>query len=88
MSIYDGPVPHKFRHKLKLMSPKVNVVSQATQEYLRWFESLTTLDQTGHPNYIPFIIDLLIETTRLTKALLNDTLLCVSRFIFDRPTWY
>jgi hypothetical protein len=30
MSIYDGPVPHESRRKLKLMSQELNIVSPAT----------------------------------------------------------
>jgi hypothetical protein len=46
-------------------------------EYLRWSESPITLDQTDHsdsipkPGRFPLIINPLVGTTRLTKALMD-----------------
>jgi hypothetical protein len=77
MAIYDEPVPHKSRCKLKHKSQMINAVSLATPEYLRWSESPITIDQTNHPDSIsklgrfPLIVDPLVGTTWLTKALMN-----------------
>jgi hypothetical protein len=77
MAIYDEPVPHKSRRKLKHKSRMINAVSLATPEYLRWSESPITFDQIDHPDSIPkpgrfcLIVDPLVRTTQLTKALMN-----------------
>jgi hypothetical protein len=34
MSIYDGPIPHESRCKIKLTSQEVNAMSSATSEYI------------------------------------------------------
>jgi hypothetical protein len=44
MSIYDGPVPHESKRKLKLMSRTVSPVSPANPKYLYWSESPITFD--------------------------------------------
>jgi hypothetical protein len=79
MSSYGKPVPHESRCKLKLMSRAVNVISPATSEYLRWSESpiKITFDRTDHsdsipkPGRFPLIVDRLVGTTQLTKALMD-----------------
>jgi hypothetical protein len=49
----------------------------AVLEYLRWFKSPITFDRTDHPNSIPkpgrfpLIVNLLVKTTWLTKALMD-----------------
>jgi hypothetical protein len=67
MSIYGGPAPHEYQHKLKLTSWVVNVMSTVVPEYLHWSESLITFDQMDHP----LIVDLLVGMTRLTRALMD-----------------
>jgi hypothetical protein len=77
MLIYGGPVPHKSRRKLKLMSRTVNNVCSATPEYLRWSKSLITfhrrhhLDSIPKPKRLPLIVERLVRMTQLTKALMN-----------------
>jgi hypothetical protein len=77
MLIYGGSAPYESRRKLKLTSRAVKTVSPATLEYLHWSESPITFDQTDHPDSIPkprrfpYIVDLLVGTTRLTKALVD-----------------
>jgi hypothetical protein len=52
-------------------------VSVAVLEYLRWSESPITFDQTDHsdsipnPGRFPLVIDPLVRTTRLSKALMD-----------------
>jgi hypothetical protein len=52
-------------------------MSLATPEYLRWSESPITFDRTDHPDCIPkpgrfpLIVDLVVRTTQLTKALMD-----------------
>jgi hypothetical protein len=59
------------------MSRTVNVVSPATLEYLHWYESLITFDQTDHldgiskPGRFPLIINSLVEMNQLIKALMD-----------------
>jgi hypothetical protein len=71
------PPPHESWHKLKLTNRVVNAVSPATLKYIRWSESPIIFDRTGHLNSIPksgrfpLIVDPLIRTTRLTKALID-----------------
>jgi hypothetical protein len=75
MSIHGGSVPHESLCKLKLMSWAVNAVSPATPEYLWWSKSSINFDLTDHPDCVlklgrfPLIVDPLVRTTRLTKAL-------------------
>jgi hypothetical protein len=75
--IYDGPISHESRHKLKLMNQTVNVMSPATPKYLRWSKSPITFNRMDHSNNIPkpgrfpLIVDPLVRTTRLTKALVD-----------------
>jgi hypothetical protein len=77
MWIYDGPVPHKSRRNLILMSHAINTVNPATLEYHRWSESLITFDQMDHPSNIPMpvwfpiIINPLVRMTQLIKALMD-----------------
>jgi hypothetical protein len=52
----------------------VNTVSPAAPEYLCWFESPITFDQTNHldsipkPGKFPLVVDPLVGMTWLTKA--------------------
>jgi hypothetical protein len=75
MSIYGGPAPHESCCKLNLTGRAINDVSAVVPEYLRWSESQITFYRTDHPDSIPkpgripLIIDLLVGTTCLTKAL-------------------
>jgi hypothetical protein len=52
-------------------------MSLAILEYLRWSESPITFDWTDHPDSIPksgrfpLIVDPLVKTTRLIKALMD-----------------
>jgi hypothetical protein len=77
MLIYGGPASHELQRKLKLTSRAINAVSAAVLEYLRWSESPITFDRTDHPDSIPkpgrfpLIVNPLVETTRLTKALMD-----------------
>jgi hypothetical protein len=77
MSIYDRPAPHESRRKLKLTGRAINNMSVVVPEYLRWSESLITFDQTDHldsipkPRRFPLIVDPLVGTTQLTKALMD-----------------
>jgi hypothetical protein len=55
----------------------VNIMSPAALEYLHWSESLITFDQTDHPDSLPkprsfaLIVDPLVGTMQLTKALMD-----------------
>jgi hypothetical protein len=74
LSIYGGPAPHESRHRLKLIGWLINSMSAAVLEYMRWSESLITfdhLDSIPKPWWFPLIIDPLVGTTRLTKALMD-----------------
>jgi hypothetical protein len=77
MSIYGGPAPHESHRKLKLTSRVINFVSMSVPEYPHWSESPITFDQMDHPDSIPkpgrfpLIVDPLVRTTRLTKALMD-----------------
>jgi hypothetical protein len=77
LSIYGGLAPHESRLKLKLTYWAVNSVGTSIMEYLRWSESLITFDRMDHPDSIPelgwfpLIIEPLVGTTRLTKALMD-----------------
>jgi hypothetical protein len=77
MSIYSGPIPHESQCKLKLTSQAVNAVCPATPEYIRWSESPITFNRTDHSDSIPkfgrfqLMVDPLVRTTRLTKALMD-----------------
>jgi hypothetical protein len=77
MWIYSWPNPHESRRKLKLTYWAINVVSLAVLEYLGWSESLISFDQIDHLDSIPklgrfpLIVDLLVGTTWLTKALMD-----------------
>jgi hypothetical protein len=77
MSIYGGPIPHESRHKLKLTSWVVNAISPAALEFFRWSKSSITFDQMDHsgimskPGRFPLIVNPLVGTTRLTKALID-----------------
>jgi hypothetical protein len=59
------------------MSRTVNVVSPATLEYLHWYESPITFDQTDHldgiskPGRFPLIINSLVKMNQLIKALMD-----------------
>jgi hypothetical protein len=78
MSLYGRPTPHESRCKLKLIDRVINSISAVTPEYLHWPESSITFDQTDHPDSIPkpgrfpLIVDPLVGTTRLTKALMDE----------------
>jgi hypothetical protein len=78
MSIYSGPAPHESERKRKLTSWAIHAICPATLEYLRWSESLITFDQTNHLDSIPnpgrfsLIVDPLVGTIRLTKALMDE----------------
>jgi hypothetical protein len=77
MSIYSGLVPHESRRKLKLTGRVIHSVSATVPEYLHWSESLITFNRTDNsdiipkPGRFPLIIDPLVGTTRLTKALMD-----------------
>jgi hypothetical protein len=77
MLIYGRPGPHESRRKLKLTSWAIHSVSTVVLEYLRWSKSPITFNRTNHPNIIPkprrfpLIVDPLVGTTRLTKALMD-----------------
>jgi hypothetical protein len=77
MSIYDGLTPHESCHKLKLISRAINPVSVVVPKYLHWSESPVTFDRTDHLDSIPklgrfpLIVDPLVGTTQLTKALMD-----------------
>jgi hypothetical protein len=77
MSIYGGPVTHESWCKINLMNSEVNVVNSATLMYLRWSESQITFDLMDHPYCVPkperfpLMVDPLVGTTRLTKALID-----------------
>jgi hypothetical protein len=77
MLIYDGPIPHEFWCKLKLTSRAVNTVCLAIPEYHRWSESPITFDRIDHTDSIPkfgrfpLIVNPLVGTTQLTKALMD-----------------
>jgi hypothetical protein len=77
MSICGRLVPHESQRKLKLMSWVVNAMSLATLEYHRWSKSPITFDWKDHLDCIPklgrfpLIVDPLVGTTRLTKALMD-----------------
>jgi hypothetical protein len=77
MSIYSGLVPHESRRKLKLTGRVIHSVSATVPEYLHWSESLITFNRTDNSDIIPklgrfpLIIDPLVGTTRLTKALMD-----------------
>jgi hypothetical protein len=78
MSIYSGPAPHESERKRKLTSWAFHAICPATLEYLRWSESLITFDQTNHldsiskPERFSLIVDPLVGTIRLTKALMDE----------------
>jgi hypothetical protein len=77
MSIYSGSALHESCRKLKLISWAINVVGAAVLEYLHWSESPITFDRMDHsdripkPGRFPLIVDPLVGTTRLTKALMD-----------------
>jgi hypothetical protein len=77
MSIYGGLAPHESRRKLKLNSRAINSISAATPRYLCWSESSVTFDWTDHLDSIPklgrfpLIVNPLVGTTWLTKALMD-----------------
>jgi hypothetical protein len=77
MSIYGGHAPYEFNHKLKLTSQAINATSPATLEYLQWSKSQFTFDRTNHPDSITMpgrfllVVNPLVGTTRLTKALME-----------------
>jgi hypothetical protein len=76
-SIYGGPATHELHRRLKLTARAINSVSAAVLEYLRWSKFLITFDRMDHPDSIPKrrrfprIMDPLIGTTRLSKALMD-----------------
>jgi hypothetical protein len=75
MSIYIGPAPHESHQKHKLIGRVINSIRAATPEYLCCSKFLITFDQTDHPDSIPkpgrfpLIVNHVVRTTRLTKAL-------------------
>jgi hypothetical protein len=77
MLIYGGPATHESWHKLKLTSRAVNAKSSATLEYLHKSESPITFNWTDDPDIIPqprrfpLVVDLVVGTTQLTKALMD-----------------
>jgi hypothetical protein len=77
MSIYGGPAPHESRRKLKLTDRVINSMSVVVPKFLRWSKSSITFDRMDHPYSIPkpgrflLIVDPMVGTTRLTKALMD-----------------
>jgi hypothetical protein len=77
MLIYGGPGPHESWRKLKLTGRAINTISRMVSEYLRWSVSPITFDRTDQSDNIPklrrfpLIVDLLVGTNRLTKALMD-----------------
>jgi hypothetical protein len=77
MLIYSGPALHESRRKPKLTSRVVNAIGLSTLEYVRWSESPITFDRMDHPGNIPkperfpLIVEPLVGTTWLTKALMD-----------------
>jgi hypothetical protein len=77
MSIYYGLALHKSCRNLKLTGRMINFVSMAVPEYLRWSGSPITFEWMEHMDSIPklgrflLIVDPLVGTTRLTKALMD-----------------
>jgi hypothetical protein len=61
------------------MGRAVNAVNPTTSEYLRWSDSPITFDRTEHPDCVPksgrfpLIVDPLVGTTQLTKALMDGS---------------
>jgi hypothetical protein len=59
------------------MSRVVSTISLVALGYLRWSEAPITFNQTDHPYSIPklgrlpLIVDSLVRTTQLTKALMD-----------------
>jgi hypothetical protein len=76
-SIYYGSTPYEPRRKLKLIGRSINAVSAAVSKYQCWSESPITFAQMDHPDSIPkpgrflLIVNPLVGTTHLTKALMD-----------------
>jgi hypothetical protein len=95
MSNYGGPAPPPPRvsRKHKLTARAINVVSSVVLEYLRWFESPITFDRTDHPDSISksgrflLIIDPMVGTTRLTKALMDGAVTSTSYTLIPLKSW-
>ena len=77
LMIFGGSVAYDSKCRQKVTCREVYMTELATPAFLRWSESTITFDQTNHlesilhPGRYPLMVDLIIDTKRLTKILMD-----------------